>query len=127
MQCGQRPARYWGNTILGSVVLRVTPWCGPCFEADTAVEDPTDGGARDKAELTPAEVEEGLLALGPIDWSVLRPFLASADAEVTAPLAAELAFIADAVRRIAAHHRQPLPADVAAFVARHGGPSSPAT
>ena len=31
MRCGQRPARYWGNTILGPVILRVTPWCGPCF------------------------------------------------------------------------------------------------
>jgi hypothetical protein len=91
------------------------------------MEDRTGGDARDEAELTPAEVEEGLLALGPIDWTILRPFLPSADAEVTTPLAAELAFVADAVRRIATHHRQPLPADVAAFVARHGGHSSPAT
>lgn len=38
-----------------------------------------------------------------------------------------LAFVAGAVRRIAAHHSQALLAEVAAFVARHDSPSPPAT
>ena len=125
-RCGQRPARYWSYAVLGPVTLRETPWCGPCFEAETAAEDPGDLATADEPGPTPEEAEESLLALGPIDWDVLRPCLPGPEAAGDAP-AGELAFVADAVRRIAAHHGQTLPADVAAFVARHGGRSPPAT
>ena len=125
-RCGQRTARYWGYTILGPVTLRVTPWCAPCFEAETASEGSGEITAADEAEPTPVEAEEALLALGPIDWDVLRPFLPGPDAAGDDP-EGDLAFVSGAVRRIAAHHGQPLPADVAAFVARHDRPSSPAT
>ena len=125
-RCGQRPARYWSNTILGPVTLRVTPWCGPCFEAEIAATDPTGTDGGDDAEPTPQELEAGLLALGPIDWDVLRPYLPDPEAAVHDP-EGDLAFVAGAVRRIAAHHGQPLPAEVAAFVARHDSPSQPAT
>ena len=124
--CGQRQARFWGYTILGPVTLRVTPLCGPCFEAETAVDEAEGVDSNDEADLTPEEVEDRLMALGPIDWTVLAPQLPSPEVTVEVP-AADLAFVADTVRRIAAHHGQPLPHDIAAFVARHGSSFPPAT
>ena len=124
--CGERPARYWSCAELGPVRLGVTPRCEPCHLAYVAatMEDDEPGAWDADAEPTPEEVEEGLLWLGPVDWAALRRHLPAAEAHAPPEV---LAWVADAVGRIAAHHGQALPGDVRSFVERHGGPVAPAT
>ena len=119
--CGERLARYWAYTILSSVTLRITPTCGPCFDAELAADGAFDPRPTEVVEPTPTNHDARILALGPIDWAVLRPCLVQLESAPEMPVH-ELVFVADAVRRIAAHHDQPLPPDVAAFVARHAPP-----
>jgi hypothetical protein len=119
--CGERPARFWAYTILSSVTLRITPKCGPCFDAELAADGAFDPQPSEDVEPTPADIEAGILGLGPIDWAVLGPCLEQLESAPEMPVH-ELVFVADSVRRIAAHHKQPLPADVAAFVSRHAPP-----
>lgn len=115
--CGQRPARYWSYTILQPVVLRITPMCGPCSDAEKATAT-ADSEPSEVAEPTPSDAEAHMLALGPIDWRVLGPQLAELD-DAGDTHASDRAFVADAVRRVAAHHGQALPVDVATFIARY--------
>jgi hypothetical protein len=119
--CGERLARYWSLTILSSVTLRVTPICGPCHDAEVAADSSADSQPTEDVEPMPADIEAKVLALGPIDWAVLAPCLVQLESAPEMPVH-ELMFVAHSVRRIAAHHDQSLPADVAAFVSRHAPP-----
>ena len=116
--CGARPARHWSSTILQPVVLRVTPTCGPCNDAEMAADRVLESQRTEEPEPTSRDIEASLLALGPIDWSVLEPQLVKLDTMPDVD-ASDLAIVAYAVPRIAAHHGQALPAEVVGFVARY--------
>ena len=104
--CGIRPAVVSGQTILGAVSIRRVSVCDVCEATQ---------------EQLPEDFDALLLALGPMDFTVVEESLAPAEQYASPD---ELAGTAEAIARSAQLHAQELPETVRVFVSRHAPPPS---